>query len=484
MSVINDFLTQIEEKQIELHSCIIKKGEDYLYQQTALPYTLEQPQMLFSISKSFVSLAIGYLVEDKRLRLDEAVLKFFPEYFLKASDALRELKVIHLLTMTSGSTQEQAVFTQPNWIDAYFKQQFTHEPGHYFHYNNMDIYILSVIVTKITGISCNEYLYQKLFEPLGIEHPHWDTCALGYNTGGWGLYLSPRDLSRVAEAIIKKDPVLPLDYLLAMTTKKVTSAHHSSHDYDQGYGYLCWMNPQDTGARFDGIFGQLVLFSIEKECFIVITANCLNTAKLYPIVFDLWKKVLEEEVEKSDQAIPGSIEPMGIETNRIEQFLDANFSLRLAGVSLLPIPIRFLEKQSGHADQFKLVMDHHQLLLHWQEHYTTNIIRIGLDGRYRYSKLLLYEKQFNVSAIGWFPDPNTLMIRLVFLEYPYSRTLKLDLLSPKKIMIHFSENPTVEEVLDQYAYMLSFTPFVQINAWIVERSYHLIAPSAVALKRR
>ncbi len=482
MKAIDEFLTQIQKEQIELHSCIIKKKENYLYKEALLPYSLDQPQMLFSISKSFVSLAIGYLFEEKRLRLNDAVLDFFPEYFLKASPYLHELKIIHLLTMTSGNTKEQAIFNEENWVEAYFKQTFTYRPGQYFHYNNMDVYLLSVIITKITGLPCNEYLYEKLFKPLEIDYPHWDVCCLGYNTGGWGLYLSPNDLAKIAEALVTQNPILPLKYLDKMINKKVTL--NQTQFYKQGYGFLCWLNPENMGARFEGIFGQLVLFSTMQECFMIITANCLNTSKLYPLLFDLWGKIVNEDLEESCKVLSFHEKSISVHTNQFNEIVNELYSFYLSNISILPIPIRFLEKQTGVAESFMFIQNHHQLLLHWEEHHTHNRIHIGMDESYRYSKVLLYEKVFTVAALGWFETSTTLHVRLVFLEYPYSRELIFNILSQKKIVLYIEEFPSVEEVLNQYAYMLSFTPFVQLNTWLVERRYHLIAPNHVAIKKR
>lgn len=483
MSKIEEFIHSMKDKQIELHSCILKKEDQTYYQSASYPYTLDQPQMLFSVSKSFVSIAIGYLYEQNLIQLDDYVLDYFVEYKSHASFKLQQLRIVHLLTMTSGSGKEQQIFTSKNWLDTYFTTPFLYTPGTHFIYNNMDTYILSVLVSKITGVSCNEYLYQHLFKPLGIEKPLWDKCTLGYNTGGWGLYLSPNQLLTISEAIVNNHEVLPLKYLEWMFEKKVGTKHSSCESYHHGYGFLIWMNPDGLGAWMDGIFGQIVLLDKTSKSIMIVTANAIDTSELYKEVFNLWQELINNELEKEQQAL-NSLEIIShFDHQYIDPYLNTKYVFKTSTHSLLPLPIRFLEKQKDEAEFFKLIRNEH-LTLYWNENQMTNLLYIGINGEYIESQILLYEKIFHVACSGYVNDEHQLVIKVVFLQYPYTRFLQFDFIQEKKMLVKFNEKPRVDELIDHYAYMLDFTPLKTLNTWIIEHSYHLVEHSAIAIKSK
>jgi len=109
------------------------------------PYAADERHMLFSLSKSFTSTAVGLAVADGKLNVDDPQdIRDFPY------------------------TSEESV------VKKFLERPVSHKPGTFFFYNTPASYMLSAIVQKVTGQPVLDYLGPRLFEPLGIVNPAWD----------------------------------------------------------------------------------------------------------------------------------------------------------------------------------------------------------------------------------------------------------------------------------------------------------------------
>ena len=165
--------------------------------------------MLFSLSKSFTSTAVGMAVAEGRLSVDDPVLSFFPdEAPRKPGENLAAMRVRHLLAMSTGHDQDTTEHLyrrrDGNWARAFLARPVAHAPGTHFLYNTGATYMLSAIVQKVTGQTLLEYLRPRLFEPLGIEGATWETCPRGVNTGGFGLSVKTEDIARFGQLYLQR----------------------------------------------------------------------------------------------------------------------------------------------------------------------------------------------------------------------------------------------------------------------------------------
>src|SRR6266496_4067179 len=157
------------------------------------PYASQSPHSLYSLSKSFTSTAIGLAVNEGRLTVDDHVLKFFPdEAPSNPGENLRAMCVRHLLSMNTGHKEDTTRYVfqgeGTNWVRAFLLLPVEYKPGTWFVYNTAATYMLSAIITTLTGESLLDYLRPRLFDPLGIEYPTWETDPRGINLGGTGLH--------------------------------------------------------------------------------------------------------------------------------------------------------------------------------------------------------------------------------------------------------------------------------------------------------
>lgn len=275
---IERFIRSIQEKELELHSFMLVRHGHVVAESWWKPYDADKPHMLFSLSKSFTSTAIGLLVQEGRITLEDRVIGFFPEYAPEdPSPNLSAMTIRDLLIMGTGHAEEPAM-PSDIWVADFLKQAVEHEPGTHFIYNSAATYMLSAILQKVTGITLLDYLQPRLFEPLGIHGATWETCPQGINTGGWGLKLKTEDIAKFGQLYLQKgvwegQRLIPEAWIEDATSKQISNGPaDSSSDWTEGYGYQFWMC-RHGAYRGDGAFGQFCIVFPEQDAVIAITSG-------------------------------------------------------------------------------------------------------------------------------------------------------------------------------------------------------------------
>ncbi len=208
-SAVTSFVDALGRSGQEVHSFMLLRRGAVAAEAWWKPYAPDLPHMLFSLSKSFTSTAVGLAVSERLLSVDDPVLRFFPEQApRRPSKNLEAMRVRHLLTMSTGHEKDcldrMMRGRSRDWVRRILSLKVEREPGSLFVYNSGASYLLSAIVQKVTGQRLVEYLAPRLFEPLGIEGAAWETCPLGINTGGWGLSLTTEDIAKFGLLYLRK----------------------------------------------------------------------------------------------------------------------------------------------------------------------------------------------------------------------------------------------------------------------------------------
>ena len=258
------------------------------------PNTAGQPHVLHSVSKSFTSTAVGLAIESHKLSLDALVLQFFPaDAPADPSDNLKAVKVRDLLTMCSGQAVEPKAVGGYS-VKQFLTQPFPYVPGTRFLYNTMGTYVLSAIVTKVTGQTVLDYLKPRLFDPLGIEHPRWDSSPEGYSLGGTGLYLRTEDMAKFGQLLLQHGewqgkPLVPRQWVEEATSKQISTVDEAhakiGPDWHQGYGFQFW-RCRHNAFRADGAGGQFIVVMPDQDAVIAITADTGNMQGELDAVWD------------------------------------------------------------------------------------------------------------------------------------------------------------------------------------------------------
>ena len=263
------------------------------------PYCAEEPHQLFSLSKSFTSCAIGLAQQAGLLSIHDKLVKFFPEYADCVTDErMKKVTLEDLLTMRSGHAQCPTgylnILHSSDWRERFLSSTLEYEPGTHFTYNSAASYMLSAVISKVTGMNVREYLMPRLFEPLGIAPGIWECCPHGINCGGWGLYLTTGDLAKFAQLLLQNGvwqgkQLLPADYLQQAVRKHADNSANILPDWRQGYGYQFWVSQH--GYRGDGAAGQYVLV-LPKQDMAVAMTSCVGC--MQDILTAIWEELLPE----------------------------------------------------------------------------------------------------------------------------------------------------------------------------------------------
>jgi len=306
---------QNPSNRMEMHSIMVVKNGKVIAEKWMNGASADSAHILNSVSKTFTSTAVGLAISDGLMTLEDKLIDYFPEDLPEVvSDNLAAITVKDLLTMNCGHDTDPTGSIRKNpeltWAQAFLAYPVEHTPGTYYCYNSLGTYMLSAIVTKVTGQKVVDYLTPRIFEPLGIDKPTWQESPQGINCGGWGLYLKTEDLAKIGQLILNGGKwngkqLIPSEWFAEASKAQVPSAPAGVHpedlerlgysketsDWVQGYGYQMW-RCRHNAFRADGAQGQYIIVIPDKNTVIATTANIGNMQGEINYIWDYLLPVL------------------------------------------------------------------------------------------------------------------------------------------------------------------------------------------------
>lgn len=285
------FLRAANERIDTMHSFMMLRNGKVIAEAWWSPESPEKPHVMWSLSKSFTSTAVGLAIQDGLLSIDDPVVKYFPDSLPNdPSPELQTMRVRDLLTMSTGHDNEPKVRDKTDWIGEFLAHPVPKTPGAKFVYNTPATFMQSAIVQKVTGKTTLEYLKPRLFEPLGIEGPRWDTNPQGITLGGYGLFLKTEEVAKFGQLYLQKgkwngEQLVPEEWITAATSKQVSNGTNPDSDWNQGYGFQFW-RCRHNAYRGDGKDGQFCIVMPEKDVVVVMTANNTKLQDQLNVVWD------------------------------------------------------------------------------------------------------------------------------------------------------------------------------------------------------
>lgn len=299
---ILQFIEALEEAQPDaIHSVMLRRHGKIVAEGWWAPYNPDSPHLLWSLSKSFTSTAIGMAQDEGLLSIDDLVISFFPEDVPEEpSTNLKSMRISDLLRMNTGHEREPSFrnMQDDNWVKAFLAHEVDHKPGTHFRYNSMATYMCSAILQKVTGKTMMDFLTPRLFEPLGIENPTWETDPKGINVGGWGLSVTTEDISKLGQLYLQKGmwegkQLLSEAWVEEATSLQSSNGSNPESDWDQGYGYQFWQCRHNI-YRGDGAFGQYCIVMPEQDAVLAITSGSDDLQGILNVVWDKLLPAFEE----------------------------------------------------------------------------------------------------------------------------------------------------------------------------------------------
>jgi len=422
----------------------------------------------FSACKSVVSLAIGLLADDGVLSVDEPVADIFG-VGSGLRRRVRELTVEDLLTMRSGVPFTEAeALTEPDWVRRFLGASPKGEAE--FAYNSLNTYMLSAIVRRKTGRTLTEFLQERLFGPMGITDVLWETCPMGIEKGGWGLYIRPEDLAKLGQLVLdgglwQGRRLLSREYLRAALTAH-TAAPEGIGEFD--YGYQIWVGRHENTFLFNGMLGQNVLGFPDSGILVVTHAGedtDFQESRYFEIVSRYFGGAFpsrEEENAASAERLAERVRSLSSYSRapepldgRAAPFLNRSFSCPdafAASAGLLPMVLQALHNNytAGVVSVAVSVRGGLPELI-YRERDALYRLPVGL-GVPRVSQLDFRGDVYQVAALGRFTHDEeerpVFSIRLDFLETPCVRILKL-ILDGDGLLLRQEETPGVPYVFQK-----------------------------------
>src|SRR3954463_7671168 len=163
----------------------------------------------------------------------------------------------------------------------------------------------SAAVQKRTGQPVLDYLKPRLFDPLGIEHPTWETSPQGVSLGGYGLSIRTEDIARFGQLYLQKGKwegkqLVPEAWVEAATARQTSNGSNPKSDWDQGYGYQFWRS-RNGAYRGDGAFGQYCVVLPDQDAVIAITSGVRDMQAVLNLVWDKLLPALKSSTLPTDE---------------------------------------------------------------------------------------------------------------------------------------------------------------------------------------
>ncbi len=244
---------------------------------------------IHSASKSMMSMLIGIAIDKGYVKgVDQKLSEILPEYFSpEDSKWKKKLTVRHLLTMSSGmkwrddplAGTEYDIEKTDHWVREILSLPMVRAPGKEYFYNTGLTHLMSAIISETTGQSTCEFAHENLFYPLGITVEHWGRDPQGYYSGGYNVYMTPREMAKFGLLALQGGRIPGGQLVSGSWIRESVKTHYRPYD-DYGYGYNWWiMRAGGHVIPFAwGWGGQMIYIIPKMRSVVVITRGTSEAA--------------------------------------------------------------------------------------------------------------------------------------------------------------------------------------------------------------
>ena len=299
---ISRFLSRLEKKQVPMHSILLLHADKLIAEGYYKPYTADTLHRMFSISKSFTSIAIGLLESEGKLSISDPICNYFPEYVSEHTHPwIKEMTIRDMLMMrTCHAATTYKINMQSDWVESFFTTLPSHPAGKFFLYDTSSAHTLCALVERLSGMDMLSYIKKKL-APLGLsEESYMLKDPFGISMGGSGLVAKPMDLLKFGYLIMKDGKLpsddtqlIPVNYLREATANLTPTVFTGPLPSEScGYGYQIWQN-EKGGYVCYGMGGQFIIFLPEYDLLCITTADTQGMAGGNQLIYDaLYEEIL------------------------------------------------------------------------------------------------------------------------------------------------------------------------------------------------
>lgn len=431
-TAIRDYIEALIERGVNLHSFLVLKNGKICAEGYCPPYTEDKLQRMYSISKSFSSAAIGLMITEGRISLEDKITDYFPEYLPQNPHKwLLDITIEDLLKMASAHIHTKHFDKGGRWVKEYLNCPLNHPPGTFFLYDTAASHILCALVEKLSGMTMLEYMRKNMLSEVGFSEDAWCIKGTdGYSWGGSGVMATLRDLAKFASIMMHGGRFEGKQLIDEEYVKKATSPQIFNDQFNDGvrwaagYGYQIWIL-EGGGFAFRGMGSQHAICFPEKD--FIFCCTCDNQGA------ELWDRLIYEELYR--RVLPALGEPMAENPDEHEKLMNLCSNISIAVVKgEKDSPIRgkvndnvySLEKNRMEISEIGFAFDGDEGVMHYVTPRGEKEIRFGLGKHveYTFPETHYYGEQINVpsgkgyrawSSAAW-TDEHTLVIKTYTLD--------------------------------------------------------------------
>jgi len=304
--IINNFLNELNKNNVETRSIVVIQDNKVLFKHAYKPFDINELHPLYSCTKTFTCMAIGLLIDEGKLALDDVWQDYFPEYQKIADPAFKQITIKHILTMSIGQDGDPICLNDDDWFENTLRKKVIYKPGSEFFYNTFATCLLSPLVKRISGKTLAKYVQDNIFKPLGIKEYNWEQDKHTNSIGGFGLHLKIMDLAKFGNCLCnlgkyKNKQILPEWFVKEATSKQIDNAKYYPEfktESRSGYGYQIWMNTHNS-YRISGMHAQNCFIFPQDKLVIAMNNAAMSSQN---VLNPLWV-VLDENLNSQSSKV-------------------------------------------------------------------------------------------------------------------------------------------------------------------------------------
>lgn len=309
-AVLN-FIDELEFSELCMHGFIMMKDGKVFAEGYYKPFHSDFPHRMFSISKSFTSVAVGLLQEEGKLSIDDRICDYFPDKLPdNVHPYIAATTIRDMLRMASPhKSTTYKLMECDDWVKTFFHVEPVRYPGTSFVYDTSASHVLAALVERLSGMSLLEYLKIKVLDKLGCTGEfRWLTDPMGISQGGSGLICTLRDMTKFAlmcinDGVYNGEQIVPKEYIRQATARQISTSLQYSIEERQGYGYQFW-RCRNNGFAMYGMGGQLAICLPEYNFILATIADNQGIPNGVLGIYEaLWNNILPYLKEKKGSAL-------------------------------------------------------------------------------------------------------------------------------------------------------------------------------------
>lgn len=506
---IEQFLVELSKnRDIDVHEVMILKDGKIIVNTAFAPYRTSIKHISHSMCKSIISLALGCLIDDGKIDLQEKIVDILKQSTNVFNSArMRSITVENLLTMSTGvNFNEAGSIVENDWLAAYFDSAVTFEPGTKFAYNSMNTYVLGRIIEVKTGKDLFDYIQERLLNPLEIYDWYWERCPQQHLKAGWGLSFKIEDMAKIGQMCLDKGVwkgkrIISEAWIEELAKKKIDTLKEQN---EYGYSYYTWIGKSEGSYIFNGMLGQNMVIIPKNNMVVITTAgsprlfpnseimcciekyfmdrqkfvesgltdnpmqyrrlcnvmdnlefNCdYNEIRTRQIYHGGWKRKGHERIRKS-----------GIDRKKEYEFISNRYSLKSNNVGIMPLFIQCLHNNYENGiNEMAFEMQEDILIMKVSTSKEVHEIPLGIN-RYVYSQYVLNEEIYEIASkcniVDAYMGIIVMDIKIVFVETTNTRTIRC-VFRNDSVKLEFNELPEIGKIIDGVSDMMNI-PIRDIN---------------------